>query len=414
MLLEQVLRAFWPLASLGLAGFAAWRWGVVATIPPGAMPLVVSAFLLAMVVLFWRGMRKVSWPDANSVTDRLDNSVSGQPIATLKDRIALGQGQPEAEELWAIHMEEMADRSRNVRVAGPDMRLARFDPLGLRLVALLAFSSALLFAGGNEPEWVSAELGTEPEVAIPVFEGWAEPPIYTGRPTVYLGDHEDGDELHLPVGTILTLRVYGSSGGLALSESISGEAVAQHPGTSDGTWQTQLVVQRSGTVELASADREIWSRSFTIIPDEPPFVEMLGRIETTVNGGMVLRYRAGDDYGVTSSQAKIALDPERIERQFGLAVEPEPRDELALDLPMPFFGGNGRIRRGTDRKPGGTSVSPDCRSRLRSRSATRRGIPARPNHTEPGCRAGVSSTMWPRAWLNKNRTWTGRVKTLSG
>ena len=339
MLLEQVLRAFWPLASLGLAGFAAWRWGVVATIPPGAMPLLVPVFLLAMAFLFWRGLLKVSWPDANSVTDRLDSSVSGQPIATLKDRIALGKGQAEAEELWAIHMEEMADRSRNVRVAGPDMRLARFDPLGLRLVALLAFSSALLFAWGNEPEWVSAEPGTEPEVAIPVFEGWAEPPVYTGRPTVYLGNHEGADELHLPVGTILTLRVYGSSGDLALSESISGEAVVQQPGTSDGTWQRQLVVQRSGTVELASADREIWSRSFTIIPDEPPFVEMLGRIESTVNGGMLLRYRAGDDYGVTSSQAKIALDPERIERQFGLAVEPEPRDELALDLPLPFFGG---------------------------------------------------------------------------
>lgn len=338
MLLEQVLRGFWPLASLGLVVFAAWRWGGMAVLPPVVTPVVAPVLLLVIVFLFWRGLRRVSWPDVDGVTDRLDRSVSGQPIATLKDRISLGRGQPEAEELWAIHLEEMASRSRHVRVQGPDMRLARFDPWGLRLVALLAFTSALLFAGGNEPEWVSAVPAVEPDVAIPVFEGWAEPPIYTGRPTVYLGAHENEDELQLPVGTVLTLRIYGSAGGIGLSENVSGDTSAQRPDETGDTWQTQLVVRRSGTVALASTDREIWSRSVRTIPDEPPFVELLGGMETTVNGGLSLTYRAGDDYGVTSSQARIALNPERVERRFGLAVEPEPREVLTLDLPLPFFG----------------------------------------------------------------------------
>ena len=339
------------------------------------------------------------------MTDRLDHSVPGQPIATLKDRIALGQGQPEAEELWAIHMDEMARRSRNVLVRGPDLRLARFDPWGLRLVALLAFTSALLFAGGNEPEWVSAEPAVEPDIAIPVFEGWAEPPIYTGRPTVYLGAHDGEDELQLPVGTVMTLRVYGSSGDVGLSESVSGDAAAQQPDEMGDTWQSQLVVQRSGTVALASADREIWSRSVGTIPDEPPFVELLGGIETTVNGGLSLKYRAGDDYGVTFSQAKIALDPERIQRRFGLAVEPEPREELTLDLPLPFFGGTDGIRRRIDRKPCGSSVRRIAGHHY-ARSPDAAG--------EYGCDGTVPDQDAEPAFLSSGCRKPGRTKTGSG
>ena len=55
MLLEQILRRFWPAASLGLVVFAAWRWGVVAVLPPDVLPAAVAVFLLVMVILFWRG-----------------------------------------------------------------------------------------------------------------------------------------------------------------------------------------------------------------------------------------------------------------------------------------------------------------------------------------------------------------------
>ncbi len=49
-------------------------------------------------------------------------------------------------------------------------------------------------------------------------------------------------------------------------------------------------------------------------------------------------FTATDDYGVVGGQATIALDLPAIERRYGLAVDPEPRDPIVLDLPMPITG----------------------------------------------------------------------------
>ncbi len=343
MILEQALRAFWPAASLAFVGFAVWRWGAMAALPPLAVQVATGVGLAALALLVWRGLRVMSWPDERAVVNRLDETVSGEPVATLRDRLALGHGQADAEELWALHMQEMAERSRNVRAVGPDMRLARLDPFGLRLIALLAFASALLFAGSNEPRWVSAEAAVEPVVAKPIFEGWAEPPIYTGRPTVYLGDDDSGTELRLPIGSVLTLRVYGFADDIEMHDGVSGTASEEAPDAAADTWQRQLVVERSGEVRVLSGEEPVWSRTFAVIPDEPPFVEVRGNLEATLNGGMTLKYRAGDDYGVTTGVARIVLDPSRVERRPGLGVEPEAREALTLELPLPYYGGKGEF-----------------------------------------------------------------------
>jgi uncharacterized protein (TIGR02302 family) len=53
---------------------------------------------------------------------------------------------------------------------------------------------------------------------------------------------------------------------------------------------------------------------------------------------MVQAFTATDDYGVTAGQATIALDLPSVSRAYGLSLEPEPRDAIVLDLPMPITG----------------------------------------------------------------------------
>ena len=43
------------------------------------------------------------------------------------------------------------------------------------------------------------------------------------------------------------------------------------------------------------------------------------------DGRMIQDYQAGDDHGVISAQAVIALDLDAVDRRFGLTVAPEPR-----------------------------------------------------------------------------------------
>ena len=57
----------------------------------------------------------------------------------------------------------------------------------------------------------------DPTVAAgPSFEGWAEPPAYTGRPTLYLPEVPAGAPVSVPQGTTVTLRAYGGAEGSSL------------------------------------------------------------------------------------------------------------------------------------------------------------------------------------------------------
>ena len=49
-------------------------------------------------------------------------------------------------------------------------------------------------------------------------------------------------------------------------------------------------------------------------------------------------FGARDDYGVVSGGAIFTLDLAQVDRRHGLAVEPDARDPISLDLPMPLAG----------------------------------------------------------------------------
>ena len=55
-------------------------------------------------------------------------------------------------------------------------------------------------------------------------------------------------------------------------------------------------------------------------------------------GEMAQPFAASDDFGVASGTATIALDLAAITREHGLSVDPDAREPLVLDLPMPFTG----------------------------------------------------------------------------
>ncbi|MEM9755092.1 MAG: DUF4175 family protein, partial [Pseudomonadota bacterium] len=75
------------------------------------------------------------------------------------------------------------------------------------------------------------------------------------------------------------------------------------------------------------------------LADSAPSIVFDGELTGVPPGQMQLPFTAQDDYAVTSGRAIIRLDPSGADRRFGLAVDPEPREPVILDLPMPFSGG---------------------------------------------------------------------------
>ncbi len=341
MALESFTRAFWPLASAVALLWSALAFGL-AEITTRTQFLAFSGaaglLLLALLVL---GILRFRWPTAAAVRSRIDATLPGQPLATLRDTPALGLDDPGAQAVWAAHLARMRRLAATALPARADLRLASRDPWALRLVALVALIAAGVFARDPGVGSVAAALQPAPGAAVatgPSFEGWAEPPAYTGRPTLYLPEMPGDKPVSVPEGTKVTLRVYGAPERFALSETVSGGESAALVEAAPGIASAEFPVGANGSVTLRQGSATLGSWSFTMEPDQAPEIAMSGTLERAPTGETKLAYTAHDDHGIVGARAEIALDLGKVDRRYGLAVDPQPRPALIADLPMPLNG----------------------------------------------------------------------------
>ncbi|QFT58956.1 hypothetical protein FIU94_08970 [Sulfitobacter sp. THAF37] len=333
MLAEGLVQALWPLMSVTLLVLAALMFGlqdmVGVEIVWGAAVVAGLAWLAALIY----ALRRFRLPPRGAAMARLDRSLPGRPIQALLDHAAIGQNDVASMAVWQAHKARMADRAATARPVPADLRVSRRDPYALRFVAVLAFGMALLFGSVLRVASVADMAPGGGGLAQgPVWEGWAEPPRYTGKPTLYLNDL-DGGPLSLPAGTLITLRFYGDVGALTLAETVSGRT-EDVPAASDPA-QDFAVVQ-DGSLAIEGPGGRSWN--VTMLPDAAPEVELLGDPEVSALGEMRLPFAARDDYGVEAGEARITLDLASVDRRYGLTVDPDPRPEVVVPLPTPISG----------------------------------------------------------------------------
>lgn len=337
---ERLTRCFWPFWTVVLITLSALSFGVQDHLPLEAawVSLVLAAG--AAGATLWRGLRSFQAPTRAEALIRLDSRLPGQPIAALTDTQAIGGNDPASLAVWQAHRARMAARAAAARPVEPDLKLARRDPFALRYVALTAFVIAMLFGSIwriTSVEALAPGAGND-LTAGPSWEGWAQPPAYTGKPSLYLNDIAEG-ALELPIGTRLQFRLYGEVGELTLSETVSGRTGTDVPPASDPLHDFTL--QRSGEVALGGPGGRTWR--ITATPDMAPTVTPADSAEREGNGQFTMQFAASDDYGVATGRVSIALDLPGVDRRFGLGPEPEPREPVILDLPMPMTGDRAQI-----------------------------------------------------------------------
>ncbi|MGR3412020.1 MAG: DUF4175 domain-containing protein [Paracoccus sp. (in: a-proteobacteria)] len=325
---ERAARAFWPLLTLLAMGFAMLALGGVAALPGATLPWLAGLWLVAVVIAAGRGGWKFRRVRSHEALERLDRTLPGRPLTALGDRAAIGgEGA-----LWQAHLAQMQQAARAARAVRPDADLARRDPYALRLAALVALVMALIFGGaGQMGQGVRAIAATMTapgdDAGIPsgpAWEGWAEPPAYTRRPTIYLNATAEGEVLELPKGTEVSFRLYGG-----------GIEVVQDIGPASGEDQTAPVfrAERTGAIEVGNRRFDV-----AVLPDAVPVIRAGAAPVRRADGRMIQDFSAADDHGVSEASAVIALDLPRIDRRFGLAADPEPRDPITLALPLPRGG----------------------------------------------------------------------------
>lgn len=339
--------------TLGLLLVSAMAFGVLDHFSAMQLRAVVGASLLALAALAIFGYLKFQAPLQAEVLARLDASLPGSPIAALLDDQAIGTEDAASRAVWQAHKARMALRAAKARAVAPNLRLAGRDPYALRYVALTAFVMAMIF--GSLWRVVTGNPLATADAAImatgPSWEGWAQPPAYTGKPSIYLSD-VTASTLELPTGTRIQLRLYGEKSDLDVVETVSDPAVtakipepsvqAVPDGGTNGSAAPvlpntrDLVVAQSGKLEIIGEGGRVWD--IVALADTVPTVTPIGEIGREADGRLKQMFSAKDDYAVVSGQVTITLDLAAVDRRFGLALEPEPREPVVLDLPMPIRG----------------------------------------------------------------------------
>lgn len=265
--------------------------------------------------------------------------VEGAALALLRDHSATGKGDDLTRALWDLHQAEMAAQAVTLWPIHPDLRLAKFDRYGVRLMALVCAIAAAVFAPSGT---LSA---MQQATSLPAFggaagvsiEGWATPPAYTGKPQVYLGDVADGVILDLPVGTEIVMQIYGGSDDVTLITTVS-DGVAEFTGDKTTVRNAQVTVTQSGEVEVLDGKLVVKAWRIIAAADDAPHVIATDSLAQTASAAMRLPFQATDDCGILAGSARITLDFEHVDRRFGLVPEPAARAALVASFPLPYRG----------------------------------------------------------------------------
>ncbi len=332
---ERAVRAFWPFASVLLLILAALMLGLQDAV---AIEAVWIGSIAAVAAAGWTlriGLGAYRTPTRDDALARLDETLPGRPIAAMLDRQAVGMGDAASEAVWTAHVARMTERARAAKAVEPDLKISDRDPYALRYVAVMAFAVAAIFGSILKVTSVAdmaPGAGGQALAAGPAWEGWVEPPAYTGRPSLYLNDIAR-NAISVPQGSEVTLRLYGEIGALSVDETVSGRTGDVPPATDPAQGFT---VAQTGRVAIEGPGGKSWE--IRVIPDRAPEIEIAGPIERSAGGEFRQPFAARDDYGVVAGRAEIVLDMGRVDRRYGLAVDPEPREDIVLDLPLTITG----------------------------------------------------------------------------
>lgn len=340
ILAERITRAFWPLWSVLFVVLAALLIGVYDALAIEIVWFLFFAALLVIAIFAISGARKMRWPTWQNALSRLDDTMPGRPIRMMLDDQVIGANDAASRAVWDAHKNRIRTRALAAKPVKSDLKISQYDPFGLRYMAVLLLLIGVIFGSVSRMDNIGDRAFNRVNKAAiaPSWEGWLAPPAYTGLPVIYLNDVAPGT-LDAPAGSDITLRFYGveigGTNGPLVVETVSGIPLTSDPEVDNLSYDFNVL--KSGNVSIPGPNGREWQVS--IVPDTPPQIEAIGAVEISAQGAFTLPFEARDDYGITNGHARIILDMDALDRRHGLAIAPEPRPEITVELPMPVARG---------------------------------------------------------------------------
>lgn len=351
LLLETLWPRLWLLFGLAALFVLVSLAGVWPTLPELAHKVVLALFALAALAV-GAIIARTPAPTRAEALARMEarSGVPHRPATAYDDTLTINAADPSTGALWQAHRSRLARLIDTLKPARPEPRTDKRDPFAFRALALLCVIvlGVALGDGFADRLWSAFRFGPLTKTIDARLDAWVTPPAYTGKPPVMLADGArpgSADEvaakgpLELPERSVLVARGSGSLGPLALeliepgqpakkldapasdgatpgtraraattsTSAASGSAVAAD---ASEIGEVKAELRKSGTVRLIAGGRTVASWPVTIIPDNPPTVALAKEPERTLRGALRIPYKAEDDYGIASLEARL-LRPER-------------------------------------------------------------------------------------------------------
>ena len=298
---------------LSLALFGLWQ------VVPWPFNAVLSILAVAAILASLWPLVRLKLPETEAAVQRVETAsgFSHRPLQTLGDRQATGTEDPLSRRLWEAHRARALAKTKAARTGSLRARLAAADPMALRVIPVLSLIVAAAYASGDWQNRLLSVVQPPRAVAItvpPRLDAWVTPPVYTGEAPIFLTasdtprDPEDDGVLAVPVNSRLEVQVEGS-GEVSVTVTSGGAEDALLPDTEAGStgssarYVHELV--RDAEVEVAVGGHEGEAWSFSLVPDRPPEISLIGEPDSAVSGALQLEYQLSDDYGVVAAEAQI-------------------------------------------------------------------------------------------------------------
>ncbi|WP_020180804.1 TIGR02302 family protein [Methylopila sp. M107] len=351
----------WPwiaAATAVVVMFLAVSWfGVWDLLPPYARMAGVLLFAGALVAALAPLMR-AAWPDRRAALARVDreSGLAHRPATSLDDRLASVSGEdPMTRALWAAHRARAEAAAKGLKAGAPSPKLAARDPYALRFLLGLIAVAAFAVAGSDRGERVLAAFDwTSPAAdTVPArVDAWVAPPGYTGRPPIFLtaraggaaeSPKPDSGAAAIPDGggaepirapQNATLVVRGSGGPVEVSVSGAAEEQKSEAKLPEGVVERKfkLVGDAEATIVSPGAPDRRWV--FSVIPDQPPSIELAGPLKLNARGTATIPYEIKDDYGVAAAEARFRLKPSAAALPPVALKNPKPAPAAAPARPL--------------------------------------------------------------------------------
>jgi uncharacterized protein (TIGR02302 family) len=344
LLAERVWEVLlWPFLVMGVFLVVSLfdLWSVV---PPLAHRILLGAFGLALV-LSLLPLFRLPLPSRAEALRRLERTaqIKHRPASSYEDQLG-GTAQDETALLWAAHRARLAHLVAKLKPAWPAPRTDRKDPYALRSALLILLAVSLLAAGGDSFERLRAAFSPAPRAAVALMrlDAWVTPPVYSGVAPIVLADGTEpvgaGAEtfraLSVPERSELIVRTHSPQGEsitlLAGPDDSTPKPVAPKSTNSQGLVEFNVPLLAPGSADVQVAGNTVAKWRFDLIKDEAPHISLMGDPTATPRGALRLSYRADDDHGVASAEAKFAL----VEGEDAGFVPPPPTGEAAGSDPL--------------------------------------------------------------------------------